>query len=70
MPPDTGEKTEVPTPRRLQEAREKGQVAKSPDLAAAVELPAGCLVVLDGARLETVLDPRGRLLWPSTAAMQ
>jgi len=45
MPSDTGEKTEAPTPRRLQEAREKGQVAKSPDLAAAVGLLAGLIVL-------------------------
>ncbi|MFZ5632055.1 MAG: flagellar biosynthesis protein FlhB [Bacillota bacterium] len=34
------EKTELPTPRRLQEARKKGQVAKSRDLSAAVVLMA------------------------------
>src|SRR3954470_23995411 len=32
MPPDKSQKTEAPTPRRLKEAREKGQVAKSADL--------------------------------------
>jgi flagellar biosynthetic protein FlhB len=31
---DTSQKTEAPTPRRLKEAREKGQIAKSPDLSA------------------------------------
>ncbi len=35
------EKTEPPTPRRRQEAREKGQVARSQDLTAAVLLLAG-----------------------------
>ncbi len=34
MAGDTSQKTEAPTPRRLKEAREKGQVAKSPDLSA------------------------------------
>src|SRR4029079_406345 len=34
MAADTSQKTEAPTPRRLKEAREKGQVAKSPDLSA------------------------------------
>ena len=34
MPPDKSQKTEAPTPRRLKEAREKGQVAKSADLSA------------------------------------
>jgi flagellar biosynthesis protein FlhB len=45
MPPEGGDKTEAPTPRRLQEAREKGQVARSPDLAAAVGLLAGMLLL-------------------------
>jgi len=35
------EKTETPTPRRRQEARRQGQVARSPDLTAAVLLLAG-----------------------------
>ena len=34
MPADKSQKTEAPTPRRIKEAREKGQVAKSPDLSA------------------------------------
>ena len=38
MAEDTGDKTEAPTPRRRQEAREQGQVARSPDLTAAVLL--------------------------------
>ncbi|MBN1436454.1 MAG: flagellar biosynthesis protein FlhB [Sedimentisphaerales bacterium] len=45
MPGDTGEKTEAPTPRRLQEAREKGQVAKSTDLSAAVGLLASLILI-------------------------
>ena len=45
MPPDTGEKTEAPTPRRMQEAREKGQVARSMDLSAAIGLLAGLLLL-------------------------
>ncbi|MCP4707529.1 MAG: flagellar biosynthesis protein FlhB [Planctomycetes bacterium] len=45
MPPDTGEKTEAPTPRRMQEAREKGQVARSMDLSAAFGLLAGLLLL-------------------------
>ncbi len=36
MPDDLGEKTEDPTVKRRQEARDKGQVAKSADLSAAV----------------------------------
>ncbi|MDR0521593.1 MAG: EscU/YscU/HrcU family type III secretion system export apparatus switch protein [Planctomycetaceae bacterium] len=38
MPEEGGEKTHEPTPRRLEQAREQGQVAKSQDLAAAVVL--------------------------------
>jgi flagellar biosynthesis protein FlhB len=38
MAEDQGDKTEAPTPRRRQEAREQGQVARSPDLAAAALL--------------------------------
>src|SRR5438093_750091 len=38
-----GEKTEAPTPKRLEEARKKGQVAKSADLNGAVVLFAGLL---------------------------
>lgn len=45
MPNDGGEKTEAPTPRRLQDAREKGQVAKSPDLAASVGLLTGLVLL-------------------------
>lgn len=38
MPDDSGEKTEEPTPHKLREAREKGQVAKSKDLTTAILL--------------------------------
>ena len=43
MPDDAGEKTESPTPRRRQEARNKGQIAKSNDLNSAVLLLGGLL---------------------------
>jgi flagellar biosynthesis protein FlhB len=46
MADSSGEKTEKPTPHRLREARKKGQVAKSMELAAAVALLAGFGVVL------------------------
>src|SRR3954469_12030311 len=45
MAEDFGDKTEAPTPRRREEAREQGQVARSPDLAAAVLL-LGALLLL------------------------
>ena len=43
MADEFGEKTEPPTPRRRLEARERGQVAKSQDLPAAVVLLAGMI---------------------------
>lgn len=43
---DMGEKTEQPTARRLSEARNKGQIAKSQDLSAAINLLAAMLVLL------------------------
>lgn len=45
MPQTDQEKTEVPTPRRRQEARQGGQIGKSSDLSAAVVL-LGALVLL------------------------
>ncbi len=45
--PDEGDKTEQPTARRRQEARSRGQIAKSQDLSAAVLLLAG-LLILEG----------------------
>lgn len=45
MASEMGDKTEAPTPRRLQEAREKGQIAKSMDLTAAVCLLAGLIAL-------------------------
>src|SRR6185503_18919844 len=46
MAEEFGDKTEAPTPRRRQEAREQGNVARSADLSAAVLL-IGMLVLLD-----------------------
>ena len=45
MAEDLGEKTEDPTPRKLQKARDEGQIAKSTDLASAMSL-AGVTVIL------------------------
>ncbi|HEX3357476.1 MAG TPA: EscU/YscU/HrcU family type III secretion system export apparatus switch protein, partial [Tepidisphaeraceae bacterium] len=36
MSEDNGDKTESPTPRRRAEAREQGNIARSPDLTASV----------------------------------
>src|SRR6185503_40418 len=43
MPGDDGEKTEAPTPRRLSDAREQGQIPRSADLNAALGLMGGLL---------------------------
>jgi len=45
MADDAGEKTEAPTPRRRQEARDQGNIARSPDLAAAVATVGGMLLL-------------------------
>ncbi len=45
MADDLGEKTELPTQRKMGEARSRGQIAKSQDLAAAIDLVGGVIVV-------------------------
>lgn len=52
----SGEKTEKPTPQKLREARQKGQVAKSTELSAAILLGMGILglYVLSGYMMETI----------------
>ncbi|HZW06303.1 MAG TPA: flagellar biosynthesis protein FlhB [Phycisphaerales bacterium] len=45
MAEDLGDKTEAPTPRKLEQAREKGQVAKSTDLVAAIDLITAALLL-------------------------
>jgi flagellar biosynthetic protein FlhB len=76
MPEDLGERTEAPTPRRLEDARKRGQVAKSQDLASAIDLIGSALALLmmgtlfAGAisrLLERALDPTETL--PSAAAI-
>jgi flagellar biosynthesis protein FlhB len=42
---DTGDRTEPATPRKRQEAREQGQVARSHDLSTALVLLAGCMAL-------------------------
>jgi flagellar biosynthetic protein FlhB len=48
MAEDLGERTEQPTGRRLGEARERGQVAKSQDLTAATDLIAAVVMIAAG----------------------
>ena len=55
---DFGDKTEAPTPRRLEEARERGQLARSTDLTAAIMLLAATGVLYFAGKFigETLLD--------------
>ena len=46
MAEDMGDKTEAPTPKRRAEAREQGNIARSPDLTAAAVI-LGLLMMLD-----------------------
>lgn len=46
MADDLGEKTEAPSGRKLEDARGKGQVAKSTDLAAAIDLIGGVILLM------------------------
>src|SRR5918996_268176 len=58
MAEDFGEKTEAPTPRRREEAREQGQIARSQDLSSAVLL-VGAMVLLKafGDDVVAAMDP-------------
>lgn len=56
MAEDLGEKTELPTARKMSDARERGQVAKSQDLAAAIDLiGAVALLVFFGASITAAI---------------
>ncbi len=71
MAEDMGEKTELPTGRRIQDARDKGQVAKSTDLAAAIELIAAVilLAVLGGFMVRTLHTIMLESLAPSASSI-
>src|SRR6266480_3890262 len=60
MADEYGEKTEAPTPRRRQEAREQGQVARSQDLTGAVLL-VGVILLLNAFGLDLVKALRALL---------
>src|SRR5437762_3553339 len=45
---DAASRTEEPTPRKLQQARERGEVVKTPDLASMASLSAAAAVVALG----------------------
>src|SRR5437762_12954401 len=58
MSEEFGEKTEAPTPRRRQEAREQGQIARSQDLSSAALL-VGAMVLLKAFGDDVVAALRG-----------
>lgn len=56
MAESTGDRTEAPTPRRRQEAREDGQIARSSDLTAACTLLAAVVLLqIFGSRIFTAM---------------
>ncbi len=61
---DMGERTEKPTPRRLSKARNRGQVAKSQDLAAAIALASAVVLMLTlgGSLMRTLATIMTRVL--------
>jgi flagellar biosynthetic protein FlhB len=64
MAEDMGEKTELPSSRKLSEARSRGQVAKSQELAAAIDLSAAVLllVIFGGSVVRTMAAVMRRVL--------
>jgi len=80
MAEEMGERTEDPTPRRLSEAREKGQIAKSQDLSGAIDLIGAALliIVLGGVMLKSLgvamrgiyEDPSGLAVTSTEAMLQ
>lgn len=64
MAEDMGEKTEEPTSQRLSKARQSGNIAKSTDLSAAVDLIGACILVyvFGGYLVSGMADIMRRLL--------
>lgn len=71
MAEDMGERTEQPTGRRLSDARERGQVAKSTDLSAAIDLIGSTilLALLGGMIVESMGVLLRRMLEDGPGAM-
>src|SRR3954467_4124787 len=69
MAEDLGERTEQPTGRRLSDARERGQVAKSQDLTAATDLITAVVMIAagGGAALAVFAGMMRRVLEGQTA---
>lgn len=70
MAEENGDKTEAPTPRRRQEAREQGNVARSPDLTAALLLLSTLLLLnATGSQLVAALKALvGKMLGAASMA--
>lgn len=70
MSEEDGDKTEAPTPRRRQEAREQGNIARSPDLTAALLLLATLMLLnATGTKVVAALKALvGKMLSPSSLA--
>lgn len=69
MAEELGEKTELPTERRLSDVRDRGQVAKSPSLSAAIELiGAFILIIAFGASLVAGLAAAIRITFQELSA--
>jgi flagellar biosynthesis protein FlhB len=61
MSSSTGERTEKPTPKRVKDARERGQVARSSDLSGAIAL-IGITLALSGLGTDVAASTAGRLM--------
>src|SRR5689334_1282609 len=70
MAEDAGDKTEAPTPKRRQEAREQGNIARSPDLSAAVLLITAMVLLnsFGGALVTSLKSLVAELLGPKSLA--
>src|SRR4051812_26154301 len=72
MAEDLGERTEMPTGRRRSEARERGQLAKSQDLAAAIDLitSVALIVVFGGSLINAIAGVMGHVLGPPSDSLE
>ena len=64
MSGSSGEKTEQPTPKKIRDARNKGQVAKSQDVSAAA-LTVTCFAIITLLFYRTVQEMQDMILLPT-----
>ncbi len=69
MAEDLGERTEAPTGRKLSEARSEGQIPRSQDLGAAIDLIGGVLILalLGGGLIQSLIVVMRRILSEGTS---